>query len=103
MLPMGSSILAVLLAHGDLRGTAKIELTLGNIYLRRDLYQEAEKFLLAARERFSALNDQKQLAKIDNNLAIIYSSQHKFRRAEELYDQALRRARDGGFVLTQAE
>ncbi|HKQ51012.1 MAG TPA: CHAT domain-containing protein [Pyrinomonadaceae bacterium] len=94
---------AVLIAHGDLRGTAKIELTIGNIYLRRDLYQEAEKFLLAARERFAALNDQKQLAKIDNNLAIIYSSQHKFRRAEELYDQALKRARDGGFVLTQAE
>lgn len=94
---------AVLISHGDLRATARIELNIGNIYLRRDLYQEAEKFQLAARERFAALNDQKQLAKIDNNLAIIYSSQHKFRRAEQLYDRALRSAEAAGLILTQAE
>ncbi|HKR00953.1 MAG TPA: CHAT domain-containing protein [Pyrinomonadaceae bacterium] len=94
---------AVLVSHGDLVAAAKIELNVGNIYLRRDLYQEAEKFLLAARERFAAMSDQKQLAKIDNNLAIIYSSQHKFRRAEELYDRALRSAEAAGLILTQAE
>lgn len=94
---------AVLIAHGDLRAVAKIELNIGNIYLRRDLYQEAEKFQLAARERFAAFNDQKQIAKIDNNLAIIYSSQHKFRRAEQLYDRALRSAEAAGLILTQAE
>lgn len=94
---------AVFIAHGDLVAVAKIELNIGNIYLRRDLYQEAEKFLLSARERFGALNDQKQLAKIDNNLAIIYSSQHKFRRAEQLYDRALKSAEATGLILTQAE
>ena len=94
---------AVLVGHGDLRAAAKIEHNIGNIYLRRDLYQEAERFQLAARERFAALNDLKQLAKVDNNLAIIYSSQHKFRRAEQLYDQALKNAEAAGLVLTQAE
>jgi CHAT domain-containing protein len=93
----------VLIAHGDHLAAAKIEHNIGNIYLRRDCYQEAEEFQLIARERFAALNDQKQLAKIDNNLAIIYSSQHNFRRAEQLYNQALKNAESIGLVLTQAE
>lgn len=93
----------VLLEHGDIRAAAKIEHNIGNIYLRRDSYKEAEQFQLIARERFQALNDQMQLAKVDNNLAIIYSAQHDFRRAGQLYDQALKNAESSGLVLTQAE
>lgn len=93
----------VFLAHGDLLAAGKIEHNIGNIHLRRDRYQESERFQLMARERFMALNDQKQLAKVDNNLAIICSSQHDFRRAEQLYAQALGSAESSGSVLTQAE
>lgn len=94
---------AVFLAEGDLLAAGKIEQNLGNIYHRRDQYAEAERFLRVARERFLALNDQKQLAQVDNCLAIELMFQHKFRAAARLYEQALALAESAHLTVTQAE
>ena len=93
----------VLVAHDDPLAAGVIEQNLGNIYLRRDCYQEAEQFQLAARDRFITLNDQKRLAQIENCLAITHAVQHKFRSAESLYNQALERAEKAKLVVIQAE
>jgi CHAT domain-containing protein len=93
----------VFLSEGDLLAAGKIEQNLGNIYHRRDQYAEAERFLRVARERFLALNDQKQLAQVDNCLAIELMWQHKFRAAARLYEQALALAESAHLTVTQAE
>jgi CHAT domain-containing protein len=82
----------VFLAYNDIRAAGKIEHNIGNLYFRRDRYHDAEVFQTAARERFSALNDQKQLATVNNCLANTHALLHKFKSAEELFDQALRQA-----------
>ncbi|MFN2452751.1 MAG: CHAT domain-containing protein, partial [Pyrinomonadaceae bacterium] len=48
-------------------------------------------------------DDHKQLAMIENCLAFIQSLKHNFRRAEQLYDQALERAAAANLLVTQAE
>jgi CHAT domain-containing protein len=98
----GLGALKVLEAHGDILAAGKIEHNIGNIYWRRDRYDEAEHFFRASRVRFQALNDDRQLATLDNCLAYIQSLKHNFRSAEQLYDQALQRAESAGLVATQA-
>lgn len=98
----GLSALKVLETHGDILAAGKIEHNIGNIYWRRDRYDEAEHFFLAARVRFQALHDDRQLATLDNCLAYIQSLKHNFRSAEQLYDQALKRAESAGLMATQA-
>ena len=93
----------VFLTYGDLLAAGKIEHNLGNLYFRRDAYHEAEKFQSAARERFQALNDQKQLATVNNCLANTRALLHKFKSAEELYEQAVGEAEAAGVPVTQAE
>ena len=82
----------VFLAYKDFQAAGKIEHNIGNLYFRRDRYHEAEVFQSAARERFAALDDQKQLATVNNCLANTHALLHKFRSAEELFDQALKQA-----------
>ena len=82
-------------------GCRKDRANIGKIYLRRDRYDEAEHFFRASRVRFQALNDDKQLATLDNCLAYIQSLKHNFRSAEELYAGSQAR-RGGGLVATQA-
>jgi CHAT domain-containing protein len=93
----------VLLARDEPLTAGTIEQNLGNIYHRRDQYAEAERFLRLARERFDAVADQRQLAQIDNCIAIELMFQHRFRAATSIYDQALARAEQAGLELTQAE
>jgi CHAT domain-containing protein len=92
-----------LLAHNDPITAGTIEQNLGNIYHRRDQYVEAERLLRLARERFLVVGDQRQLAQIDNCIAIELMFQHRFRAAASLYDQALARAEQAELELTQAE
>jgi CHAT domain-containing protein/tetratricopeptide (TPR) repeat protein len=92
----------VLLAEGDTLAAGKIEHNLGNIYFRRDRYQEAEGFYRAARARFAEVDDQNQLLLIDTSLAMTLINQHRFRDAETLCRQALARAEATGQVLAQA-
>lgn len=92
----------VFLAYKDLQAAGKIEHNIGNLYFRRDRYHDAEVFQNAARERFAALNDQKQLATVNNCLANTHALLHKFKSAEELFEQALRQAEASGQPVTLA-
>ena len=94
---------AVFLAHGDLLAAGKIEHNIGNLYFRRDQYLEAEKFHTSARERFLAINHEKQLATINNCLANTHVVLHKFASAAALYDEAAQLAERAGVPVTQAE
>lgn len=82
----------IFLAYNDLKAAGKIEHNIGNLHFRRDRYHDAEVFQTAARERFVMLNDQKQLATVNNCLANTHALLHKFKSAEDLFDQALKQA-----------
>jgi CHAT domain-containing protein len=90
------------LACGDLQAVGKIEHNIGNLYFRRDRYHDAEVFHNAARERFLVLNDKKQLATVNNCLANTCALLHKFKKAEELYQQAVEQAETAGLPVTLA-
>jgi len=92
----------VFLACNDFHAAGKIEHNIGNLHFRRDRYHDAEIFLSAARARFAALNDQKQLATVNNSLATTQASLHKFRSAEETFEQALQQAEAAGQPVTLA-
>lgn len=89
--------------EGDDLALGKVEHNIGNIYFRRDLYSEAEKYQRSARIRFQSVGDVVQLAKIENSLALTLSQQHRTKDAELLYEQALNRAEAVGLKSTQAE
>lgn len=92
----------VFLAYNDVRAAGKIEHNIGNLHFRRDRYHDAEVFQTAARDRFAALNDQKQLATVNNCLANTYALLHKFKSAEELFEQALKQAEASAQPVTLA-
>jgi CHAT domain-containing protein/tetratricopeptide (TPR) repeat protein len=92
----------VFVAHHDEAAAGKIEHNLGNIYFRRDAYQQAEWFYRTARARFAAARDERQLTFVETSLATALIFQHKFRDATELYEQALARAEAAGLVVAQA-
>jgi CHAT domain-containing protein/Tfp pilus assembly protein PilF len=94
---------AVFLEYEDLLAAGKIEHNIGNLYFRRDQYREAEKFHTSARERFIAVNNERQLATINNCLANTYAVLHKFSSAAELYEEASKQAQRAGVPVTQAE
>jgi len=92
----------VFLAYQDFQAAGKIEHNIGNLYFRRDRYHDAEVFQSAARERFAALSDEKQLATVNNCLANTHALLHKFKSAEELFEQALQQAEASGQPVTLA-
>ena len=85
-----------MLAHDDQLAAGKIEQNLGNMYHRRDLYQQAEQYYVAARARFIAVADEPMLALAENGIANVLALQNKFRAAAQLYEQALARASGPG-------
>jgi CHAT domain-containing protein len=93
----------VFLETGDLLAAGKIEHNIGNLYFRRDRYREAETFQTSARERFIAVNHEKQLATINNCLANTHAVLHKFSSAAALYEEAAQQAEHAGVPVTQAE
>ena len=93
----------VFLEHHDLLATGKIEHNIGNLYFRRDQYLEAEQFHTSARERFIAVNHEKQLATINNCLANTHAVLHKFSSAAKLYEEAAELAERAGVPVTRAE
>lgn len=93
----------VFLEHNDLLATGKIEHNIGNLYFRRDQYLDAETFHTSARDRFIAVNHEKQLATIDNCLANTHAVLHKFSSAAALYEEAVALAQRAGVPVTQAE
>ncbi len=99
----GLSAHEVFLTYSDVLAAGKIEHNIGNLYFRRDRYHKAEAFQSSARERFAALNDQKQLATINNCLANTHAVLHKFKSAESLLEEAVQQAEASGLTVTQAE
>jgi len=93
----------VFLDHQNLLAAGKIEHNIGNLYFRRDQYREAETFHTSARERFIAVNNEKQLATINNCLANTHAVLHKFSSAAALYEEAAKQAEHAGVPVTQAE
>lgn len=102
-LECGLQARAVLQAHHDLRVLGQIEQNIGNLYLRRDRYREAEQFYRTARQRFLDIQDEVELARVENNLAYTLSLSNQPRAAAALYEQALARAEQAGLTTTQAE
>jgi CHAT domain-containing protein len=99
----GKAALKIFEKDRDFLASAKVEVNLGNIALRREFYADAEKFFLSARERFIQLNNKTWLAMCENDLAITYSSINNYRKAEKFYDQALTNAREMKMSVTEAE
>jgi len=93
----------VFLECGDLLAAGKIETNIGNLYFRRDQYLEAEEFQTSARNRFIAINHEKQLAAINNCLANTHAMLHKFSSAAALYEEAVQLAERAGVSVIQAE
>ena len=93
----------VFLEQANLLAAGKIEHNIGNLYFRRDQYREAEEFHTSARERFIAVNNEKQLATINNCLANTHAVLHKFSSAAALYEEAAQQAEHAGVPVTQAE
>ena len=92
----------VFLVYNDFHAAGKIEHNIGNLHFRRDRYHDADIYLSAARARFAALDDKKQLATVNNSLAITHASMHKFKSAEDIFDQALQQAEVAGQPVTLA-
>jgi CHAT domain-containing protein len=88
---------------GEAAVLINLEYNLGNLYLRRNHFREAEKFYLQAREHAIKISHQSLLARITNSLALLYSSQNKFRQAEQLYREALLNAETTNQAILQAD
>lgn len=93
----------VFLAENDIYSTGKIEHNIGNLFWRRDLYGESEPFLASAHRRFAEIEDQRQLAMVENCQAFVKALRNDFQEAEKIYARALRRAEDNDLIVTQAE
>lgn len=98
----GLAARAELLELGEALAAGKVEQNLGNLYWRRDRYDEAERFYLEARQRFAAVDDQRELAQVEINLANVRTSQYRFADAAALYEQARARAEAIGAGVVQA-
>ena len=93
----------IFLAHSDIYSVGKIEHNIGNLFWRRDFYAESEPYLASAYEHFLQVNDQRQMAMVENTQAFVKSLQNDFHAAEKIYAQAISRAEKNSFVVTQAE
>src|SRR5919199_613624 len=90
--------------HGDLFAAGKIDQNLGNINYRRGRFAEAEALYRSARDRYLQVqHSQAQLAQIENNLGIVLVDEHRFADARVALEQALARAEQNGFDITQTE
>jgi len=93
----------VFLAEKDAYSVGKIEQNIGNLYLRRDFYAEAEPYFKSARRFFSRIGDASHAAMLDNNLAFIKAAQNRFREAEKIYERGLKRAEKHDLTAIQAD
>ncbi len=93
----------VFLAEKDIYSVGKIEHNIGNLYWRRDFYRESESYLASAFAHFSEIDDQRQMAMVENTQAFVKSLQNDFPAAEKIYEKAIRRAKKNSFTVTQAE
>lgn len=100
---VGEKALKIFLEHADFYSAGKIEHNIGNLYWRRDMYRESEPYLESARRRFVQIDDQRQIAMVENCQAFVKTLQNQFREAEILYQRALDRAEGNHLTITEAE
>lgn len=93
----------VFLADNDRYSLGKIDHNIGNLFARREMYRDAEKYFELSHECFLSIDDQRQLAMVENSLAYNKTLQNNFRDAEELYERALQRASACSLRVTEAE
>lgn len=99
----GKTTLKIFEKFDDELAAGKIEKNLGNIAARQGDEKLAEKFYLAARERFIRLGDIAELTMSDNSLANTYAELNNFQKAEKFYAEALENARGARMRVTEAE
>lgn len=100
---IGEKALATFLKYDDQISAAKIEKNIGNLYIRRQIYDKSQIFLESAHQRFLAVGNAAQIAMSENSLATIYAVQNDFLKAEKMYLQALDRSEQNHLIVTQAE
>jgi CHAT domain-containing protein len=93
----------VFLDYDDIYSVGKIEHNIGNLYWRRDFYAESEPYLISAHQRFTQINDEPQLAMVENCQAFVKALQNNFIDAEIIYKQALNRCKTDSLTVTEAE
>jgi CHAT domain-containing protein/Flp pilus assembly protein TadD len=81
----------------------KLNHNIGNLFLRRNDFQQAEPFFHKARLLSIEQNDDALFARVANSLALLYSSQNRFREAEQLYAEALPKAETTNQITLQAD
>ncbi|CAA9389495.1 MAG: hypothetical protein AVDCRST_MAG74-905 [uncultured Pyrinomonadaceae bacterium] len=99
----GKNALKIFEKYGDELTSGKIEMNLGNTASRCELHAQAEKFYLAAHERFLKNDETTWLTMAKNGLAITYAALNQFKKAENFYSQALRLAKAAKMSVTEAE
>ena len=99
----GKKTLKVFEKYNDEVASGKIENNIGNVFIRQELPNRAEKFYLSARNRFVKLNDLEQLLMSEIGLANTYSALNDFRKAGCFYKNTLLNAQNLKMLLRQAE
>ena len=99
----GEKALKIFESYGDELAAGKVEKNLGNIIARQGDLSKSEKYYLSAIKRFTKLDDARELAMCETNLAETYTELHQFRAAEKFYRQALETSRRAGMFFVEAE
>ena len=99
----GRNTLKTFKNHKDDLSIGKILHNLGNLFFRREIYRQAEKYQLLAHKHFLKTKDIKQVTMIEHSLAVTYSTLNNFCEAERFYGKALAKAQKVGMIVTQAE
>ncbi|NOT46943.1 MAG: tetratricopeptide repeat protein, partial [Acidobacteria bacterium] len=93
----------IFIANNDHYSAGKIEHNIGNLFIRRDMYREAEPYFEMAHARFTQIDDQRQLAMVENCQAFVKMFQNEFRDADTIYRRALERSSINKLAITEAE
>lgn len=99
----GEKALKIFESYDDDLAAGKVEKNLGNIIARQGDLSKSEKYYLSAIRRFTKLNDTRELAMCETNLAETYTDLNQFRAAEKFYRQALETSRRAGMFFVEAE
>ena len=99
----GKNALKVFEGYGDEIAAGKIENNIGNIFIRQENFQQAEKYYLLAQSRFTKLKDIEQLILSEIGLANTYAALNDFRQAEIYFQKTLSYSQKLKLLLRQAE
>lgn len=99
----GEKAIKIFRIYGDELAIGKIENNIGNISIRQENLERAEKSFLSARRRFLKINNISELIVSEIGLANSYSAMNDFRNADKFYRKTLENAQKLKMFLRQAE